>query len=118
MEVNAMRRDPPEVILPAVMTALEAGRSLNSITTGRGGHALIVRLYKLRKFMAANPEWSARAAPLIERNQGPPKRVREAGGNPGRIATTAIRCTMHISSIIKVIGIVSAEHATERRRAP
>jgi hypothetical protein len=29
------RRYPPEVILPA---ALEAGRSLNSITTGRGGH--------------------------------------------------------------------------------
>jgi hypothetical protein len=47
-----MRPDPPEVILPAVMAALEASRSLGSTTSCRGSHGpLIVRVYKLRKFM-------------------------------------------------------------------
>jgi hypothetical protein len=70
MEVDAMRqyrRYPPEVTLPAVMAALEAGRSIGSITSGRGG-PLIIRAYGLRRLMAANPEWSARAAPLIKAN--------------------------------------------------
>jgi hypothetical protein len=62
-----MRQDQADAVLGAVMDALEAGRSLNSITMGRGG-TLIIRLYKLRKLMTANPEWSAIAAPLIAKN--------------------------------------------------
>ena len=62
-----MRRDRPEVILPAVMATLEAGQSYGSITSGRGG-PLIISAYGLRRLMAANPEWSKRAAPLVEAN--------------------------------------------------
>jgi hypothetical protein len=64
-----MGQDKADAVLAAVMAELVAGRTLNSITMGRGGHGpLIVRLYKLRPLMAADPEWSARAQPLIERN--------------------------------------------------
>jgi hypothetical protein len=52
----------------AAMAALQAGRSLCSITMGDRFGARIIRLDALRKWMAANTEWAALAQPLIEKN--------------------------------------------------
>jgi hypothetical protein len=70
MEVDAMlRQDRAPAVMAAVMVALEAGRSLRSITMGDRFGARIVHVYQIQKWMVANPEWAKKAQPLIDKNR-------------------------------------------------